>query len=100
MSENRLTGAIDLTQLPSSLEELSLWQNQLTGPVDLTQLPATLTHLRLAENQLTGAVDLTRLPASLMTLWLQRNAGLTGVWCGKEPPGFDLNRTSITVAYA
>ncbi len=88
------------TQLPALLTELYLSNNQLTGPVDLTKLPATLTALYLSNNPLTGPVDLTKLPASLTKLWLQHNAGLTGVWRGTKPSDFDFDGTGITVGGA
>jgi hypothetical protein len=53
--------------------------------------------LWLCSNLLTGPVDLTKLPASLTELWLHRNAGLTGVWRGDKPSGYDFDGTGITV---
>jgi hypothetical protein len=98
--QNQLTGAVDLTHLPASLENLWLCSNQLTGSVDLTQLPTTLVALVLHCNKLTGAVDLTKLPTSLTTLSLYHNAGLTGEWRGDKPIGFCFDFTGITVADA
>jgi hypothetical protein len=56
--------------------------------------------LLLSANKLTGPVDLSALPASLTVLWLQQNAGLTGVWRGKKPNGYNFYGSGITVAAA
>jgi hypothetical protein len=100
LSQNALTGHVDLTRLPTTLVRLDLSANQLTGSVDLTQLPATLESLDLETNQLTGPVDLSRLPTTLARLSLYENAGLTGVWRGEKPDGFDFADTGITVVDA
>jgi hypothetical protein len=123
LDNNMLQGPVDLTKLPATLTQLFLFQNHLTGPVDLTQLPASLTQLYVSSNELAGAVDVTKLPAPLTvlalscnkltvtvdltqlpaTLWrldLYQNAGLTGVWRGEKPSGYDFTGTGITVAAA
>eukprot|EP01083_Nonionella_stella_P290930 990005_1 len=73
ISYNALTGTIDLTRLPSSLDRISFKANQFTGTPDLTHLPESLMHLYLNNNQFTGTPDLTRLPASLTYLCLDYN---------------------------
>ena len=69
----KLTGSVDLTELPAEMEWLSLHHNQLTGEVDLTQLPDGMETLGLKNNQLTGEVDLTQLPNEMQYLRLENN---------------------------
>ena len=47
-AENRLTGSVDLTQLPDKMENLTLSNNQLTGEINLTQLPDGMQKLYLS----------------------------------------------------
>ena len=82
----KLTGSVDLTQLPCGMEALSLRDNQLTGVVDLTQLPSGMKILCLNFNQLTGAIDLTQLPGAMTILWLDFNQ-LTGAIDLTQLPG-------------
>jgi len=53
-----------------------LGNNQLSGSIDLTQLPSTLQILVLANNQLSGSIDLTQLPSHLQFEVLSGNPGL------------------------
>ena len=62
----KLDAAVNVT-------EVELRGQDLTGSVDVSTLPASLQELRLSHNQLTGAVDLSTLPASLQVLMLNRN---------------------------
>jgi hypothetical protein len=73
LCNNKLCGSVDLTQLPQSLQWLDLYGNQLSGTVDLTHLPQSLRLLYLGDNQLSGSVDLTQLPQSLRWLNLDNN---------------------------
>ena len=61
-SNGKLTGSVDLTQLPGGMKSVHLNRNRLTGEIDLTQLPETMEKLYLGRNQLTGSIDLTHLP--------------------------------------
>ena len=51
---SRLTGSVDLRQLPDEMSKLHLNNSQLTGEIDLTQLPDGMYDLYLSSNQLTG----------------------------------------------
>jgi Leucine-rich repeat (LRR) protein len=73
LGSNQLSGDVNLAQLPQSLRELWLYNNQLSGVCNLTQLPQSLQTLRLDSNQLSGTVDLTLLPQSLQQLDLCYN---------------------------
>jgi hypothetical protein len=73
LTNNQLRGTPDLTQLPQSLRELWLQSNKYTGTPDLTQLPQSLQELSLEENEFSGTPDLTHLPQSLQKLWLMNN---------------------------
>ncbi len=64
-NENRLSGTVDLTQLPQSLQKLLLENNQFSGSVDLTQLPQALQQLGLGNNRLSGTVQRSMLPRLL-----------------------------------
>ena len=86
LNSHQLTGAIDLTQLPGGMNALYLLNNQLTGAIDLTQLPGGMEYLYLRNNQLTGAIDLTQLPSGMKTLWLSNNQ-LTGAIDLTQLPG-------------
>ena len=70
----RVSGTVDLTSLPQTLQKLSLNFNQFSGTVDLPSLPRSLRSLELHKNQLTGIVDLTRLPANLTNIRLDGNS--------------------------
>lgn len=77
-SYTSLTGSIDLTHLPSGLQELTVSNNvNLTGSLDLTKLPAGLASLSLGSNAFTGSIDLTKLPSTLTALDVSANS-LTG----------------------
>jgi len=68
LTEEGLTGTIDLTKLPQGLQELHLGNNRLTGTIDLTTLPQGLQGLHLYSNQLTGPIELTKLPQRLQII--------------------------------
>ena len=70
---SRLTGSVDLTQLPDRMENLTLSNNQLTGEINLTLLPDTMIILALYSNQLSGEIDLTQLPGGMAWLYLDHN---------------------------
>ena len=55
LSHNKLTGEIELTQLPYRLNNLQLQCNQLTGDIDLTHLLDAMYALHLQNNQLSGS---------------------------------------------
>ena len=73
LNNNQLTGEIDLTHLPDEMKELFLQNNQLTGEIDLTRLPGCLRNLYLNNNQITGSLDLTNLPDGMLHLYLDNN---------------------------
>ena len=77
LQHNQLTGEIDLTQLPNGMEFLSLFDNHLAGKVDLAHLPYKIQYLFLENNKLTGDIDLTKLPDGIQLLKLGNNQ-LTG----------------------
>ena len=72
--KNKLTGSVDLTQLPEGMQRLYLQNNQLIGDIDLTQLPKGMKYLFLVSNELTGEIDLTRLPDGMQCLYLENNS--------------------------
>ena len=73
MTWKKLTGPIDLAQLPQFIEKLELYNNRFCGSVNLTKLPERTTNISLGNNRLTGSVDLAHLPAGLQKLSLQAN---------------------------
>ena len=73
----RLTGSVDLTQLPGGIQDVHLNRNRLTGEIDLTQLPDGMSCVYLQNNRLTGEINLTQLPDGMGYLYLQKNQ-LTG----------------------
>ena len=72
-SGNKLTGSLNLSQLPPELEYLLLNRNLFERYVDLAHLPPNLYELRLQDNKLTVDIDLSRLPCSIEYLCLSRN---------------------------
>ena len=70
---NKITGEIDLTQLPEGMKSLSLSKNQLTGAIDLTQLPDVMEYLSLENNTFTGSLLIRNLPQWIKVIGLQRN---------------------------
>eukprot|EP00756_Hemistasia_phaeocysticola_P025151 Hpha_TRINITY_DN15990_c0_g3::TRINITY_DN15990_c0_g3_i3::g.74376::m.74376 len=58
LHSNQLSGAPDLTKLPSGLTTLALLTNQFSGTPDLTNLPSGLTTLVLSNNHFSGTPDL------------------------------------------
>ena len=77
LSDNQLTGEIDLTRLPERMHGLSLEKNQLSGEIDLSNLPDEIDYLNLESNRLTGEIDLKQLPNNMCELHLNNNQ-LTG----------------------
>ena len=77
LNNHNMTGEIDLTQHPDGMKELHLSENQLTGEIDLTRLPGGMEILALDKNKLTGGIDLTKLPDEMQRLLLYNNE-LTG----------------------
>ena len=73
-----ICGTVDLTQLPSGLQDLDLGSNAFSGTVDLTRLPSGLQYLFLDNNAFSGTVDLTQLPVGLFELDLTFNSGICG----------------------
>ena len=71
--QNKFTGAINLCDLPTTLENLSLHQNKFEGPIDLSHLPATLKTLSVGVNSLTGELNFTQLPSSLKDMDFMMN---------------------------
>ena len=69
----KLTGSVDLTQLPGEMWQLNLHSNNLSGELDLTQLPNSMRDVYLYNNQFTGEIDLTHLPVGMKGLYLYKN---------------------------
>ena len=98
LNENQLTGEIDLTHLPSGMRTLFLQNNNLTGEIDLTQLPERMRCLYLGYNQLTGEIDLTLLPDEMKYLFLQINQLTGSLVIQRVPPRMkiiDLRRNRL-----
>ena len=68
-----MVGAVELTKLPPSLEQLKFRFTAAGCTIDLTALPPNMTLLRLDNNLFRGAIDLSRLPRTMKQLWLDRN---------------------------
>ena len=73
LSDNQLTGEIDLTRLPERIHGLSLEKNQLTGEINLSNLPDEMDFLNLESNHFTGEIDFTHLPGGMKYLSLENN---------------------------
>ena len=74
LSDNALTGSLDLTLLPGSMNVLNLMRNFLTDCICLVTLPPNLVELKLSYNVLSGKLVLTKLPGTLKELLLDHNA--------------------------
>ena len=72
-NRRKLTGSVDLTQLPDAMEHLNLCNNELSGEIDLTHLSDRMYYLNLENNNLTGKIDLTQLPDGMGHLNLSNN---------------------------
>ncbi|BAP57791.1 receptor protein kinase-like protein [Thioploca ingrica] len=71
LSGNKFSGTINISSLPSSLQELYLQYNQLEGPIpNFKEKLTKLTHLNLGGNSLTGPIDGLYFPPSLKLLSL------------------------------
>ena len=83
LSENRLTGTVELKRLPPRLQNLDLSLNQLSGSIDLTQLPSCMTTLNLSHNDFTGGIDVKHLRniSNGFTLMILPCYGLTDFSC-------------------
>ena len=73
LSDNQLTGELDLTRLPERMHGLSLEKNQLTGEINLSNLPDEMDFLNLESNHFTGEIDFTHLPGGMKYLSLENN---------------------------
>ena len=73
IGRNEFTGNPDLTVLPQNLSSTWMEQNKLSGEVCLTQLPTELKHLDISCNELTGNIDLRSLPSTLRSLYMNQN---------------------------
>eukprot|EP01006_Ploeotia_vitrea_P023494 TRINITY_DN5598_c0_g1_i1.p1 TRINITY_DN5598_c0_g1~~TRINITY_DN5598_c0_g1_i1.p1 ORF type:complete len:268 (+),score=17.03 TRINITY_DN5598_c0_g1_i1:123-926(+) len=65
---------VDLTQLPDTLTNLEMYDCEFSAPLDLTQLPSGIQELRIDGLEgipLPGTPDLTQLPQSLKRLQLR-----------------------------
>ena len=56
VGENELSGMVDLTRLPVTIECLYLNQNNFEGKTDLSQLPAGLEELDVSYTKLSGEI--------------------------------------------
>jgi Leucine-rich repeat (LRR) protein len=71
LSGNKFSGTINISSLPSSLQELYLESNQLEGSIpNFKEKLTQLTHLILSYNSLTGPIDGSYFPPSLKLLGL------------------------------
>ena len=73
LQHNQLTGELDLARLPDRMRCIYLNYNQFTGEIDLAHLPYRIHYLFLENNQLTGEIDFTRLPGEMRELHLENN---------------------------
>mmetsp|Transcript_23919 Transcript_23919/g.37256 ORF Transcript_23919/g.37256 Transcript_23919/m.37256 type:complete len:92 (-) Transcript_23919:24-299(-) len=56
--------------LPVPLELISVSQNYLSGPVNLKTLPPNPSQLYLFKNSFSGEADFTKLPQTLKSLYI------------------------------
>ena len=73
VSGNQLTGTLDISNLPATLDGLWAYNNQFYGKINLLSLPSGLRTIDLHGNNLTGSLDFTSLPDSMVSLRLQGN---------------------------
>ena len=72
-AKSKLTGSIDLTNLPDEMKCLLLSCNTFTGEIDLAGLPEGMKNLYLSRNEFTGEINLTHLPDGMEYLSLNNN---------------------------
>ena len=83
---NLFEGNVDLTHLPSEMENLKLNNNLLFGAVDLSCLPHRMFNLHLSDNSFTGRLKLDSLPETLETLHCKNNCFSGEVCFDNLPP--------------
>ena len=78
------------------MKSFSAWNNRLTGTVDLTKLPTTIQYLYLDGNKFDGSVTIYNVPQSLQYLDLHNNNIVQDELCiiGKLPNGLQSIRLS------
>ena len=87
--KTKLSGSLNLTALPWSIQFLTLSFNSFSGDVDLCYLPAEIKELDLSNNQLSGSLNLEQLPQSIHILHVHCNR-FTGTLCLLYlPPSLD-----------
>ena len=89
-----LTGNLNVSLLPSKLEDFDISTNLHTGTLDFTNLPSSLCLLRLNTNHFEGTVDFTCLPASLRQIDLADNCFCGDLDFTKLPPQIEKVRIS------
>jgi len=83
--DNKLSGSMDLTVLPLSVEWLILERNAFSGEIDLRHLPTKIQHLNVSYNQLSGSLELGKLPNSMQEFHLGANR-FSGTVCLRHLP--------------
>ena len=63
---NRLTGELDLAEVPRSVKDLDLSYNQLEGSVFFADMGRNMEKLNLRHNNFSGEIDLSYLPRSML----------------------------------
>jgi hypothetical protein len=85
-----LTGSIDLTSLPLSMNKLDLWINNFTGTINLSHLPENMEELNASYNKLSGSLDLENLPTLFKELDVHGNNFTGTVNTSNLPIGLEL----------
>ena len=73
-SFNKISGSFPAARVPHSITVLFLSNNALTGRINLNEIHEGLTQLRLDRNGLTGGLDLTEVPTGLEALDISHNS--------------------------
>ena len=84
--EDHLSGSVDLTNLPTSLETLYLHENCFVGEVCFKRPPMNLQNLALSDNAFSGSTDFSLLPDLIQSVDVS-NTQLSGeiTWDGSLP---------------
>ena len=96
-SFNKISGSFPAARVPQSVTVLFLSNNALTGRINLNELHEGLTQLRLNRNGLSGGLDLTEVPTGLEALDISHNSLSDALVIGTvSPPHLFLAHNGIT----
>ena len=98
---NHLHGSIDVTLLPSCLEDFSVMYSRFTGFIDFTLLPSALIYFNISDNYFQGTVDTSRLPSGIRYIRIDSNL-FSGILQTTSLPksliSFDMRMTKIQLS--